>query len=174
MIVSRTFDLNRLEELYNQLTPAQKRFVKIKRNDSVKAKKNKYLNALVNSGEHELERGERLSYNYDDQPTGGKGRPRTTKSERQRVCRPVYRKNEAGKFVEEQSKECRDKGRKEGVVGEKVSNVRIISNRTNVETLRKLARKNGIRGTINRMNKQTLIDKLKDKGVVNYTVKDLS
>ena len=172
--ISRKDTLDSLSEKYNRLTPSQRNKFKILRADGVNARKNKTINALVHSGLYKLQAGERISYNYDDslQDSDQKtGRPRTQNSKRQRVCKPVVFKDAVNK-VEEQSKVCRKKGRNEGVVGSVASNIRVITNATKVEALRRLGRKHGVRN-VNRLNKQQLIDALRDKNIFNYSIKDL-
>lgn len=171
--ISRKMPIDVLMAKYNTLTGPEKAVFKILRNDSLPTKRNKMLNAMVKSKKFKLTAGERMSFNYGDTFQEGQkmGRPRTNKSQRQRVCKPVGGKEQTKK-VEEQSIVCREKGRKEGLVGSVVKGVRIIDNSTKVETLRRLARKHNIRNAF-RKNKQTLIDELRQKNILNYKPDDL-
>jgi len=171
--ISRYAPLETIEREYETLTRAEKRFAPLKRNDTPMARRNKMINSLVNSGKYRLRFGERVSYNYNDpRPAGAKGRSRTTDSGRQRVCRTTYKDFERGKFVTEQSKDCRQKGRREGMVGSQASIVRTITPKNKVETLRRLAQKNRVRNFL-RKNKTQLIEALREKNVLNYTLKDI-
>ena len=171
--ISRYAPIATIQTAYDTLTRAEKRFAPLKRNDTPMSRRNKMINSLVNSGKYKLRFGERISYNYNDpRPAGAKGRTRTTDSGRQRVCRPVYKQNEKGEFVEDQSRDCRQKGRREGMVGSQASVIRTITNKTKLEALRRLAQKKGVRGFL-RKNKAQLIEALRDKNVLNYTLRDL-
>ena len=171
--ISRNASIATIQTAYDTLTREEKEFAPLERNDIPMARRNKMINSLVNSGKYKLRFGERLSYNYNEvRPAGLKGRPRTTDSGRQRVCRPVYKENEKGKLVEDQSKDCLKIGRRQGMVGSQASIIRNITNRTKVETLRRLAQRNRVRGFLGK-NKNQLIEALRDKNVLNYTLKDL-
>ena len=171
--ISRYAPLETIQREYDTLTRAEKQFAPFKRNDTPMSRRNKMINSLVNSGKYRLRFGERLSYNYNDiREPNAKGRTRTTDSGRRRVCRPVFKQDEKGKLVEDQSEDCREKGRREGMVGSQASIIRTITNRTKVETLRRLAQKKGVRGFL-RKNKTQLIEALREKNVLNYTLKDI-
>ena len=171
--ISRYAPIATIQTAYDTLTRAEKQFAPLKRNDTPMSRRNKMINSLVNSGKYKLRFGERISYNYNDirDPTA-KGRTRTTDSGRQRVCRTTHKDFERGKFVTEQSNDCLKIGRRQGMVGSQASIVRTITNRTKVETLRRLAQKKRVRGFL-RKNKTQLIEALRDKNVLNYTLRDI-